>query len=72
MMILYPPARNDLTQSDNCSKCGDDVSIIHLNIVTGLCTTCNRERVRESNKEFLKKAREYYNAIESKKITKQF
>lgn len=68
-MILYPNARNDLTQSDNCSKCGDDVSIIHLNIVTGLCTTCNRERVKESNREFIKKAGEYYNVTKSKKVT---
>jgi hypothetical protein len=72
MSQLYPTARYDKEHSDNCIGCGDDVSIVHLNIATGLCTTCNRDNVKNSNRELLKKIREVYNVIQSKKDTKDF
>jgi hypothetical protein len=69
MMILYPKGRSDKTQSDNCTACGDDVSIVHINIVTGLCFTCNRKSVHEKDKKLIKKMLEVYDVIQSKKIT---
>jgi hypothetical protein len=72
MMILYPKGRSDKTQSDNCMACGDNVSIVHINIATGLCTTCNRVNVKQSNRELLKKMIEVYDVIQSKKNTKDF
>ena len=71
-MILYPIERYDKKHSDNCIGCGDDVSIVHLNLATGLCTTCNRDNVKNSNRELLKKMREVYDVIQSKKNAKDF
>lgn len=72
MSQLYPTARYDKEHSDNCLSCGGDVSIVHLNLATGLCTTCNRDNVKNSNRELLKKMREVYDVIKGKKNTENF
>jgi tRNA uridine 5-carbamoylmethylation protein Kti12 len=63
---------DDKAQSDNCMACGDNVSIVHINIATGLCTTCNRANVKQSNRELLKKMIEVYDVIQGKKNAKDF
>lgn len=67
MSKLYPKARTDKEHSDHCASCGDDVSIIHLNLSNGLCTTCNRKNVASANKQLLNKMMDFLDEKQSKK-----
>lgn len=66
--------REDMSHSDNCTKCGDEIDISLIHIPTGECNQCRKNRIKlDKHKldEAEKLLREVNSAFTSKKLQRQ-